>query len=230
MDAVVLALSGTITGYAGVKVVVACECSGTVRDAFIALGHDAISCDIKPTENPGPHYTGDARDFLLKNGCDLLIAHPPCTYLARVSAPWLAKDDSRRAKMEEAVDLFQFFLTFTAEFVCVENPYPLAQARLPRWSQVIEPYHFGHAYTKATCLWLRGLPPLQPTEVRSEVHIKTERTIRPNGRINDSPHSWVRLMKNAPERAAIRAQTFPGIAAAMAAQWGNLKRPYGFFV
>ena len=165
-----------------------------------------------------------------RNSCDLLIAHPPCTYIARVSAPWLARDVSRLGKLQDAVELFYFFLTFPAEFVCVENPYPLAQAQLPRWTQKIEPYQFGHPYLKATCLWLRGLPPLQTTDVKTEVYTIPERILagsksKPNGY---NPHSWT-MLHNGKERATKRARTFPGIAAAMAAQWGNLKQPYGFF-
>ena len=210
----------------------ACECSGIVRDAFIARGHDAISCDIKPSETPGPHYQGDAREFLSQNSCDLLIAHPPCTYLARVSAPWLARDESRKNKMQDAADLFYFFWTFSAKFVCVENPYPLSQAQLPRWTQVVEPYYFGHPFLKATCLWLRNLPPLQTTDPKPEVHIKIERKwsgskSHPN-RYN--PHSWNVIHSNSSkDRATMRARTFPGIANAMAEQWGNLARSYGFF-
>ena len=202
-----------------------------MRDAFIARGHDAISCDLKPTETPGPHYQGDAREFLSQNSCDLLIAHPPCTYLARVSAPWLARDESRKNKMQDAADLFYFFWTFSAKFVCVENPYPLSQAQLPRWTQVVEPYYFGHPFLKATCLWLRNLPPLQTTDPKPETRMETEpRKVRPSGRKYKHPNSWVSLMDNRHKtRAADRARTFSGIANAMADQWGNLTRPYGFF-
>lgn len=209
----------------------ACECSGAVRDAFISRGHDAISCDLKPTETPGPHHVGDVVTFLRDQSCDLLICHPPCTFLARVSAPWLARDESRASRMHEAADFFYALWTFErARYVCVENPYPLAAAGLPPWTQVIEPYLFGHPYTKATCLWLRGLPPLQTTEPRPEVHIRPERTYRPNGRPHDNPASFVRTQNsNKKTRATERARTFPGIAAAMADQWGNLARPYGFF-
>ena len=215
------------------RVIVACECSGAVRDAFIARGHDAISCDLKPTETPGPHYQGDIFTFLKNQKvCDLLIAHPPCTYLTKLSAPLIAHDPSRIEKMQEAARFFYALWSFeNAKYICVENPYPLARACLPHWTQVIQPYYFGHPYIKATCLWLRGLPPLQPTDPKPETRMETEpRKVRPSGRKYKHPNSWVSLMDNRHKtRAADRARTFSGIANAMADQWGNLTRPYGFF-
>ncbi len=224
------------------KVLIACECSGRVRDAFIARGHDAISCDLKPTEVPGPHHQGDVLAFLRDhNDFDLMIAHPPCTYLARVSAPVLARDPARLAKLVDAAKFFLKLWGTDIPFICIENPYPLEKANLPRWQQTIQPYYFGEPYLKATCLWLKGLPPLLPTDLDYKAkEISDEprgmRPMKPGSkgpRIANHPHSWV----NQPEvirpkgftDLIARARTFSGIANAMADQWGALRRPYGFF-
>jgi hypothetical protein len=202
------------------RVLVACECSGVVRDAFIAKGHDAISCDIKPSEKPGPHYQGDVRDLLEKNSYDLMIAHPPCTYLARVSAPSYAADPSRKPKLEAGAAFFRFLWEQSIPRICIENPYPLAAAKLVKWSQVIQPYMFGHPFTKGTCLWLKNLPPLAPTALLS--HIKY---------LPEEEKSFVYLRKGVKfaTAGAERSKTFFGIAEAMADQWGSLRNNYGFF-
>jgi hypothetical protein len=183
-----------------VKVGIICEESGTVRDEFARLGHDAWSCDILP--RPGKHITGDARaqDW---RGFDLLICHPPCTYLCNSGVRWLHERPGRWDRMREAADFFQWCLSLVdiVPGVGVENPIPHRHAGLPPYDQIIQPWQFGHGETKATCLWLRGLPPLEPTKIVSGRE----------GRV------W--KCSPGPNRSRIRSQTYPGIARAMAEQW-----------
>ena len=192
------------------RVLVACEFSGIVRDAFIAAGHDAVSCDLLPSERPGPHIVGDARVIATPAGrWDLLIAHPPCTYLANSGVRWLyggkgtVRDESRWRRMEDAAILFRTLLDHAPiPMVAVENPIMHRHAGLPKPTQIIQPWQFGHPETKATGLWLRGLPPLVPTDV---VDGRTPR---------------VHYASPGPDRWKERSRTLPGIAAAMAEQWG----------
>jgi site-specific DNA-cytosine methylase len=180
------------------RVLVACEFSGTVRDAFIARGHDAMSCDILPAEREGPHYCGDVRE-VLENGWDLMIAHPPCTHLAVSGARWF-KD--KRAEQEEALDFVRTLLAAPIPHIAIENPVSVISSRIRKPDQVIQPWQFGHGETKATCLWLVGLSPLVPTNIVS-------------GRENR-----VHRMAPGPNRWRERSRTFQGIAEAMAQQWG----------
>lgn len=221
------------------RVLVACECSGVVRDAFIARGHQAISCDIKPTEKPGPHYQGDVTRMLASGlnarDYDLLIAHPPCTYLSCASAPALRTNPARMAKVRDAVRFFIFLLALPIPFICVENPRIMRNVTgLPFPTQTIQPYYFGDPYMKATCLWLKGLPALVPTDPRPEARcydVRTRRPMKPGSksqRIMELPASWVRVPGNEFNPTA-RARTFQGVADAMADQWGQLRRPYGFY-
>lgn len=189
------------------KALVACEESQAVANAFRARGHEAYSCDLKPCSGGHPEYhiVGEAVEVLNAEHWDLLIAHPPCTYLSNVSAPWLFHDrdvdDERYEKLSDARKLFMsFFRTDHADRVCIENPVPMKAAALPPYSQIIDPSNFGHSYTKKTCLWLRNLPPLMATEVVG------------------GTRSWTEAHRS----PAIRSKTFPGIAAAMADQWGCL--------
>ena len=177
----------------------ACEFSGIVRDAFKANGHDAWSCDLLPTERPGKHHIGDVRQILELNW-DLLIAHPPCTHLAVSGARWF-KDKQERQPV--AIEFFMSLMTAEIPRVCVENPISIMSTVYRKPDQIIQPWQFGHGETKATCLWLENLPKLEPTNIV-------------NGREN-------RIWKMPPskDRAALRSKTFPGIAKAMAAQWGN---------
>lgn len=195
------------------RVLVACEYSGAVRDAFIARGHDAMSCDILPTESPGPHYQGDARDCLTDEW-DLLIAHPPCTYLSNTGSQWLHKDPDRWGKMRDAAAFFQSFIHAPIESVAIENPIMHKYAVDiigQRQSQVIQPWMFGHLEQKATCFWLKNLPRLQPTlDVRSKM---MELPYRERHRLHYLPPSE--------DRAKLRSRTFDGVAEAMAAQWGD---------
>jgi hypothetical protein len=190
------------------RVLVACEYSGTVRDAFIAAGHDAMSCDLLPTEKEGPHYQGNVLD-ILGDGWDLMIAHPPCTHLSNAGARWLYRggqlNQDRLQLGLEAKKFFVAFLDADIPRICVENPVPSSVFELPKYSQSIEPYQFGHPYKKKTCLWLKGLPDLQPTNI-----VEQRQSTKIAG-------NW--FNKGGKERQKERARFWPGIAAAMAQQW-----------
>ena len=181
------------------KVLVACEYSGTVRDAFIAAGHEALSCDLLPTDNPGPHYQGDVRD-VLNDGWDLMIAHPPCTHLAVSGARWF-KD--KQAEQAEALDFVRLLLGAPIDRIALENPVSVISSRIRKPDQIIQPWQFGHGETKATCLWLKGLPKLTPTD------------------IVDGREARVHKLPPSADRWKIRSTTYPGIAAAMAQQWSD---------
>lgn len=195
------------------RVLIACEYSGTVRDAFRKRGHDAWSCDILPTEQDGPHYQCDALEALKLQKWDLLIAHPPCTYLANSGVQHLHTDPSRWAKLHDGRELFMALLRADVPRTCVENPIPHKYAALPKYTQIVHPWQHGHEVMKATCLWLRGLPPLEPTNVVG----KGEKHIGKNGKSNGSAWYQIGPKKN---RGHLRSKTFQGIADAMAAQWG----------
>lgn len=143
------------------RVLIACEFSGTVRDAFRALGHDAMSCDLLPTEAPGPHYCGDVRD-VLGAGWDLMVAHPPCTHLAVSGARWF-KD--KRAEQAEALDFVRLLMAAPIPRIAIENPVSVISSRIRKPDQTIQPWQFGHGETKATCLWLQELPKLTATDI-----------------------------------------------------------------
>ena len=138
------------------RVLVACEYSGTVRDAFRRRGHDAMSCDLLPTDVIGPHYQGDVRDLLLPDAWDLMIAHPPCTHLAVSGARWF-KD--KQAEQAEALDFVQLLMAAPVPWIAIENPISIISSRIRKPDQIIQPWQFGHGETKATCLWLKDLPP-----------------------------------------------------------------------
>ena len=184
------------------KVLVACEYSGTVRDAFIARGHEALSCDLLPSEKPGPHYQGDVFD-IIDQGWDLMIAHPPCTHLAVSGARWFKDKQDEQA---EALSFVRRLLDAPVPRIALENPISIISTRIRKPDQIIQPWQFGHGETKATCLWLKGLTPLQHTNVVS-------------GR-----EPRVHKMPPGPDRWKERSRTYTGIAAAMADQWGNNER------
>ena len=194
------------------RVLVACEYSGTVRDAFIAKGHDAMSCDLLPTDSPGPHYKGDVFD-IIGDGWDLMIAHPPCTYLTNSGVCHLHKDESRWALLDEGASFFKRLLDAPIAKKAIENPimHKYAKERIGgvKQSQVIQPYMFGHMEQKATCLWLTNLPLLQPTNNVKEAMMKLPKNERE--RLHYLPPSK--------DRWKIRSKTYDGIAAAMAEQW-----------
>ena len=195
------------------RVLVACEYSGRVRDAFLARGHDAMSCDLLPTEAAGPHYQGDVFD-VLDQSWDLLIAHPPCTYLTNSGVVWLHKDPTRWEKLDDAARFFKALLNAPVPRVAVENPimHKYGKERIGgvKQSQVIQPYMFGHLEQKATCLWLRGLPLLQPTQ-----DVKAEMMQLPKNQ-----RERLHYLPPSPDRWKERSRTYSGIAAAMAEQWG----------
>ena len=143
------------------KILVACEYSGTVRDAFAKEGHSVVSCDLLPTESPGLHYQGDVLD-LQNEEFDLVIAHPPCTHLAISGARWF-KD--KEVEQKEALEFFKIFLNWNAQYICVENPISIVSSRIRKPNQIIQPWMFGHSVSKSTCLWTKNLPLLQPTNV-----------------------------------------------------------------
>jgi len=192
------------------KVLVACEFSGTVRDAFLAKGHDAMSCDVLDTDVPGPHYKGDVRD-ILGDGWDLMIAHPPCTYISNAGAKHLypkgVLNQDRLALGMEAVAFFRTLLEADIPKICIENPIPSRVFGISDYTQIIQPYEHGHPFQKKTCLWLKGLPKLVHTDI-----VERGETTRQAG-------NW--FNKGGKDRQKNRAVTFPGIAAAMAQQWGS---------
>lgn len=194
------------------KVLVACEFSGTVRDAFIERGHDAVSCDLLPTESPGPHVQGDVLD-LLDEGWDLMVAHPPCTYLANSGVRWLHERPDRWEKMREAAEFFKSLLNAPVPKICVENPvmHKYAVEIIGRkHDQTIQPYEFGHPESKRTCLWLKNLPPLLPTGILSKKEGTTWENQTPSGQNKLGP---------SPDRWKERSRFYRGWAEAMANQW-----------
>ena len=206
------------------NVLVACECSGRVKTAFRLRGHNAWSCDLKPSEIPDDkyHIQGDVREILSGfiadpdifihqkslQRWDLLIAHPTCTYLCRHRSRW----NDRSGTVEEQIKAREFFMMFLAapiEKICVENPVPLKALKMPPYSQIIQPWQFGHDYSKKTCLWLRNLPHLKPTNIVDLTYITTQNGYRYTA-------GWYKT----PRTSEARSRTFQGIANAMAEQWG----------
>lgn len=200
------------------KVLIACEYSGTVRDAFIKAGHDALSCDLEPTEKPGPHYQGSILDIIDK-GWDMMIAHPPCTYLSRAGARWLHKagsiDPDRYQKGLEAKAFWEAMFNANIKRIAVENPTPLKLFGLPTPHQVVQPFEFGHPYSKRTLLWLKNLPPLMPTNI-----ITNHTPFLPSN--TGGKKRGQAFSRGVAKNAVESSRTFQGIADAMANQWGNL--------
>lgn len=182
------------------KVLVACEYSGRVRDAFIALGHDAMSCDLLESDSPGPHYTGDVFDLDLSK-FDLMIAHPPCTHLA-VSGARHFPEKRADGRQQAALEFVRRLMDAPIPRIAVENPVSIISTKIRRPDQIIQPWQFGHGETKATCLWLKGLPLLIPTD------------------IVDGRSDRIHKMPPSPDRWKLRSTTYQGIADAMAIQWG----------
>lgn len=180
------------------KVLIACEFSGIVRSAFQAAGHKASSCDFLDTEIPGNHFKGNVLD-ILDYGWDLMIAHPPCTYLASSGARWF-KD--RQKEQEEAIEFVRKLMNAPIEKICIENPIGVLSTKIRKPDQIIQPWMFGHGETKATCLWLKNLPKLIPTHYV------------------DGRFPRVHRMAPGKDRWKERSRTYLGIASAMAEQWG----------
>lgn len=185
------------------KVLVACEFSGRVRDAFTALGHDAISCDLLDTESPGKHFKGDVLEILNQHW-DLVIAFPPCTDLCVSGARWFEKK-RQDGSQQRSIEFFMQFVHCNAKRVAIENPIGIMSTKYRKPDQIIQPFEHGHGETKATCLWLKNLPPIVPTN------------------IVDGREQRVWKMGPGPERAKMRSLTYQGVANAMAAQWGHLQ-------
>jgi hypothetical protein len=185
------------------KVLIGCEYSGIEREAFRALGHDVISCDLLDTEIPGPHYKGDVRD-ILRDGFDLAVLHPPCTHLACSGARWFRE---KEREQQEAIAFFMEMINAPIPRIAVENPVGIMSTIYREPDQYIEPWQFGHGETKKTCLWLKNLPPLIPTNIVSGRE----------QRIHNMPPSA--------DRGHLRSLTYEGWAQAMAGQWaGNMTR------
>jgi len=184
------------------RVLIACEFSGVVRDAFIRGGHEAVSCDLLPSESDGPHYQGDVRD-ILDYPWDLVIAHPPCTDLAVSGARYFAAKRASASQYASAAFFLLFARLSHVPRVAIENPVGIMSTLWRRPDQIIQPWQFGHGETKATCLWIKGLPRLVPTDVV------------------DGREARVHQMSPGPNRGRERSRTYSGIADAMAAQWGT---------
>ena len=182
------------------RVLVACEYSGRVRDAFIRAGHDAMSCDIIATDTPGPHHQGDVLEIIDDNW-DLLIGFPPCTHLSSSGARWFA-DKRRDGRQQSGIDFFMLLANAPINKIVLENPIGVMSTNYRKPDQIIQPWQYGHGETKATCLWLKGVDPLQPTDIVE-------------GR---EPRMW--KLPPSVDRAKIRSQTYQGVANAMASQWG----------
>ena len=209
------------------RVLVACECSGVVRDAFAALGHDAWSCDLKPSETRGQHIQGDVRAALAQQW-DLVVAHPPCTHLSVSGMHWNTRKDAdgtaytakalaRQALTEEALAFARLFFEYDAcARVAIENPVSILSTHFRKPDQIVQPYEYGHDASKRTCLWLKGLPAL----VATGPHVEP-RLVAGAKRWANQTDSGQNRLGPSPERAALRSKTYEGIARAMAAQWGG---------
>jgi len=195
------------------KVLVACEYSGRVRDAFAAQGHYALSCDLLPSESPGHHYQGDVTALLHSDhNWDMLIAFPPCTYLAASGMHWTTRGIRDPQLTEDALNFVQLLLNAPIRHIALENPVGCISSRIRKPDQYIHPWQFGHQESKKTCLWLKNLPKLQPTNVVQ----KPESGVW----LNQTPSGQNKLGPSA-NRAKQRSLTYTGIAQAMADQWGN---------
>ena len=207
------------------KVLIACEYSGVIRDAFIKQGHDAISCDLLSTDSPGPHYQGDVFD-IINDGFDLMIGHPPCTYLTITGNKWMKPEfkkrfPSREEDRKQAIEFFMRLVESDISRICIENPICIMSTAYKKPDQIIHPYYFGDEARKPTCLWLKNLPLLQH---HKESDWFTEKTHVSQGEIitfksgKTQPKWYDDMPKD--QRAKIRSKTFQGIAEAMANQWG----------
>jgi hypothetical protein len=201
------------------KVLIACEFSGIVRDAFIKRGHDAVSCDLLPSERPGPHYQGDVFD-IIDDGFDMMIAHPPCTYLSNAGACRLypvkgVLDKERYKKGIAAKKFFLRLLNTNINKICIENPVSSLVFKMPPHSQEVQPYEYGHPYTKKTRLWLKNLPALTPTKI-----IPAEAPYCPAGTGRKDRTKYGAAIRG--NDAKNRSRFWEGIADAMADQWGSI--------
>lgn len=213
------------------NVIIGCEESGEVRDAFIALGHNAISCDLKPARNGGPHIQGSIFDVDFTK-FDLAILHPPCTYLCVTANKWLKDQPARksgalvgaerRAAVEDAKDFFMRCWNLPVKHLCIENPVGVMSSSWRKPDQIIQPWMFGHCEPKKTCLWLRGLPLLVPTDI-----VEPEYHTTKSGKRLPKWYAYADKSKGQAHRAEIRSKTFPGIAQAMALQYSEYLKNLG---
>ena len=194
------------------KVLIACEYAGIVRDAFAAKGHDAWSCDILPTESPGNHFQGDVLEHLDK-GWDLMIAHPPCTHLAVSGARWFTEGKKPWSLQEDALDFVRKLLDAPIDKIALENPVSVISTKIKKPNQIIQPFEYGHDVTKRTCLWLKNLPNLKPTKI-----VKPD-IVLVNGKKMSRMH-YESFKLPSKERSKVRSKFYTGIAEAMADQWG----------
>lgn len=198
------------------RILVACEYSGTVREAFRKLGHIAWSCDLLPSDDDSLwHYRGDVRDVLNEHW-DLMIAHPPCTYLTVSGLHWNKRNPERAALTEEALDFVRLLLDAPIKHIALENPIGCISSRIRPPDQIIQPYQFGEDASKATCLWLKNLPPLRHTKYVEP------RIVDGKKRWSNQTDSGQNRLGPSPDRWKIRSKTYQGIADAMADQWSNL--------
>ena len=196
------------------KVLIACESSGTVRDAFTRAGHDAMSCDMLPTEQPGPHYQGDVMDILC-DGWDMLIGHPPCTYLSVSGMHWTTRGMRDPQLTEDALAFARLLMDAPIARIAIENPVSIISSRIRKPDQIIQPYEFGHDASKKTCLWLKNLPLLRPTEYVEP------RIVNGKPRWANQTDSGQNKLPPSADRWRMRSKTYQGIADAMAEQWGK---------
>ena len=199
------------------KVLVAGEFSGRVRDSFLKRGHEAVSCDLLQTETPGPHIQGDVMEIPDLERFDLMIAHPTCTYLCVSGLHWNSRIPGRQKKTEEALEFVRLLLAFPIPRIALENPIGCISTHIRKPDQIIQPWQFGHPESKQTCLWLKGLPLLVPTEILQPNEFQVNgkprwRNQTPSGQSNLGPSE---------ERWKLRSKTYQGIGNAMAEQWSK---------
>lgn len=210
---------GTYSGEDGMKVLIACEFSGVVREAFKARGHDAWSCDLMDTEIAGNHIVGNVLP-ILKEPWDLIIAHPPCTYLTVAGNKWMKPEFQKRfpTRLQDRLNGIEFFMQMVsanAGKIAIENPVGIMSKKYRKPDQIIQPYQFGHTIRKTTCLWLKNLPLLTATKI-----VKPELDKFPSGNTQSKWHTETGHIKDRHERMKARSRTHQGIADAMAEQWG----------
>lgn len=203
------------------RVLVACEFSGTVRDAFSARGHDAWSCDLLPSKRPGNHYQGDVLD-LLERGWDLMIAHPPCTHLCSLGMHWTRRGLRDPNLTEDALDLVRTLLQAPVNRIALENPVGAISTRIRKPDQTIQPWQFGHDASKRTCLWLKNLPLLKPTKIVDGRVVGEDKRGWTIVRWANQTDSGQNRLGPFPTRWSERSVTYSGIAEAMADQWGKV--------
>ena len=200
------------------RVLVACESSGVVRDAFIRAGHHAMSCDLLPTDAPGPHHQGNVLE-VINQDWDLLIAHPPCTYLSVSGMHWTTRGLRDPKLTEDALEFVRLLMDAPISRIAIENPVSIISTRIKKPNQIIQPYHFGHDASKKTCFWLKGLPPLRPTL------FVEPRLVGDKQRWANQTDSGQNKLAPSKDRWKLRSETYLGVAEAMAAQWGGYALP-----